>query len=551
MILTNLRQLLHKHTENVVKSKGKDLSIPPFDLSAPPPKVAGDLAANVTLMIAKQLGESPRKLAEEIIRTFPSNDLTRKIEIAGPGFLNFWLREEALCEELEMLATGKRESFKDMAAQKILIEFVSANPTGPLHVGHGRGAALGDSLVRLFRYLGHSVTAEFYVNDAGGQVRNLGLSVEARIKELKGEKFEFPTDGYKGAYVIDIAKEALADGKALTPVLPAQMVFTGSDMAGYASERILKDIQMTLEDFGVHFDHWYRESSLHEEGRVQKLIEELKKKDAVYEQEGAVWFRATNFGDEKDRVLQKTNEAPTYFASDIAYHADKLSRGYDQLINIWGADHHGYAQRLKGAVKAMGQDPSRIEIIFNQMVSIMGGRLSKRAGDIVTLKELVQEVGKDATRFFFALRSPGSHFEFDLDLAKKQAPDNPVYYVQYVHARCCSIFREAEKRGFSTDPSAWKKAGFTPSLHEAERTMLLHLMGFDRTVQLCAKDYSNHHLTVYLLELAGKFHSFYEQCPVLDSEPSVRSFRLGLIEAIRRRVAQGLDLLGVSAPDKL
>jgi arginyl-tRNA synthetase len=332
---------------------------------------------------------------------------------------------------------------------------------------------------------------------------------------------------------------------------PAQMVFSESDYAGWASRRLRDAIEETLTGFGVQFDTWFRESTLHHENHVTRLIADLQAKNLAYEQDGAIWFRATDFGDEKDRVLQKGNEAPTYFASDIAYHVKKFAGSWDQLVNIWGADHHGYAQRLKGALKALGLESEKLQIVFNQLVSIKGGRLSKRAGDIITLQELVDEVGRDATRFFFALRSPGAHFEFDLDLAKKQAPDNPVFYVQYVHARCCSIFREAEKRGYSVDPLGWKKLDIKEPVAEAEKAVLLHLASFDRTVELCAKDFSNHHLTVYLLELAGKYHSFYEKCHVLVDDAAVRSFRLGLVEAIRRRVAEGLGLLGVTAPNEL
>ena len=552
MILSELRKLVQRRTEDVLKAKGKDIPIPSFDLSVPPSKIPGDLAANVPLMLAKKVGQPPRKLAEEIQKEFPRSKLIQKVEVAGPGFLNFWMNSDAFKSELEDLLKKKKPvpspSVKD---EKVLIEFVSANPTGPLHVGHGRGAALGDSLARIFRYLGHPVTAEFYINDAGGQIRNLGYSMEACLAELKGEKVSFPENGYKGSYVMDLAKEAVASGKTFKPVGESQMIFSEDDLAGFASERILKIIRQTLDDFKVHFDSWYPESTLHVKNLVPKLFQELKKNNHVYHDDGAFWFRATNFGDEKDRVLKKTNEAPTYFASDIAYHADKFDRGFKKLINIWGADHHGYAQRLMGAIRALNKDPEDLQIVLNQLVSIKGGRLSKRAGDMITLREVIEEVGSDAARFFFALRSPGAHFEFDLDLAKKQASDNPVYYVQYVHARCCSIFREAEKRKLKTPPFLWKKKGYKAPLEDIERSVLLHLMSFEPTLELCLRDCSSHHLTIYLMELSGKYHSFYEKCRVLDDDEAVRSFRLDLISAIRKRVAEGLDLLGVSAPERL
>ncbi|MCB4756571.1 MAG: arginine--tRNA ligase [Elusimicrobia bacterium] len=551
MLVEKIKDVIRKRAEDVLASKKKAIPLPSFDVSVPPPKVGGEVATNLCLVLAKTIGQSPQQLAEEMIREFPRTDWVKKVDVAGGGYLNFWFTDEAYRLELEDLLLDRKPAGLPLGQGNILIEFVSANPTGPLHVGHGRGAALGDSLVRIFRYLGEEVTAEFYINDAGGQIRNLGLSVEARLQELEGKKVEFPEDGYRGSYVVDLAKEALEAGKKFKPIQPSQMLFGGSDAAGFASARLLSLIQKDLNDFNVHFDSWFRESTLHEKKKIEDVFKFLEMQGHAYEQGGALWFRATEFGDDKDRVLKKANEAPTYFAADIAYHFDKYNRGYKRLVNIWGADHHGYAQRLKGVMKAIGHDPESLKIILNQLVSIKGGRVSKRAGDIVTLREVMDEVGRDAARFFFALRSPGSHFEFDLDLAKKQAPDNPVYYVQYVHARCCSIFKEAEKRGMEADLFGWKKAELNVPLEEAERAVLLQLMDFDRVVQMCARDGSSHHLTVYLLELAGKYHSFYERCRVLEEDPALRSFRLGLIEAIRRRVAKGLDLLGVSAPERL
>ncbi len=549
MIQSALRELLKDGAAHLLKSKGKDAAVPHFDLGLPPSKIQGDLAANLPLLLAKPLSTSPKNVGEELIKSFPKSDLVERIELAGPGFLNIILKDAALKEELSSyLKTPQPAADPARKTEKILLEFVSANPTGPLHVGHGRGAALGDSLVRIFRSLGHTVNAEFYVNDSGGQIRKLGYSTEARVREVKGETANFPEDGYKGSYVLDIAKEAVASGKQFKPVGDAQMIFDENDLAGYASAKNLGVIQQDLKDFDVHFDSWFKESALHKKNALEALFNDLKKKGYVYEQEGAVWFKATEFGDEKDRVLRKGNEAPTYFAADIAYHHEKFNRHFDHYINIWGADHHGYAQRLKGSLKALGQESEKLEIIFNQLVAIKGGRLSKRAGDMVSLRDLFTEVGKDAARFFFALRSPNTHFEFDLDLAKKQASENPVFYVQYVHARCCSIFKEGEKRGFNTDVS---KVSLTGALDPAERAVILHLMNFTHAVEACAKDRSTHHLTIYLMELASKYHSFYEQCMVLVDDEAVRTFRLSLVDAIRKTVATGLSLLGVSAPEKL
>lgn len=552
MIFPSLRKLIADQTSQLLKAKGKDIPMPAFDLSIPPPRVPGDLASNVTLMIAKQVGASPRQLAEEMIQAFPKNKLTEKIEIAGAGFLNFWLTQDALSGELESLLSGSNQGrTSNENGPAILLEFVSANPTGPLHVGHGRGAALGDSLARILRYVGCRVSTEFYVNDAGGQIRNLGLSIEARLNELQNKPFTLPEGGYHGGYVKTIAEEILKERLDLHPVKSDQMIFDKTDMSGYASGKLRVVIEKTLGDFGVTFDRWYCESELHRAGTVNKLLSVLKDQGLAYENEGAIWFKATDYGDEKDRVLKKGNEAPTYFASDIAYHMDKFNRGFDRFINIWGADHHGYAQRLKGALKALGKNDDALTIIFNQMISVKGGKMSKRAGNVVTLQEVVDEVGRDATRFFFALRSPGAHFEFDLDLAKKQASDNPVFYVQYVHARCCSIFRECEKKGWGLDMKSLAAPSGKFQGAAAEKDVILHLATFPAVVEACAKDFSNHHLTVYLQELAGKFHSFYETSHVLVDDVAVRNFRLGIVDAIRKRVAEGLDLLGVSAPESL
>lgn len=549
MIQSALRELLKDGAAHLLKSKGMDATVPYFDLGLPPSKIQGDLAANLPLLLAKPLATSPKIVGEELIKSFPKSDLVERIELAGPGFLNIILKDAALKAELALLLKMEQPAADPARkTEKILLEFVSANPTGPLHVGHGRGAALGDSLVRIFRSLGHTVKAEFYVNDSGGQIRKLGYSTEARVREVKGETANFPEDGYKGSYVLDIAKEAVASGKTFKPVDDAQMIFDENDLAGYASAKNLGIIQQDLKDFDVHFDTWFKESDLHKQNALEALFNDLKKKGYVYEQEGAVWFKATEFGDEKDRVLRKGNEAPTYFAADIAYHNEKFGRHFDHYINIWGADHHGYAQRLKGSLKALGQESEKLEIIFNQLVAIKGGRLSKRAGDMVSLRDLFTEVGKDAARFFFALRSPNTHFEFDLDLAKKQASENPVFYVQYVHARCCSIFKEGEKRGFKTDLASTLTTG---ALEPSERAVILHLMNFTHAVEACAKDRSTHHLTIYLMELASKYHSFYEQCMVLVDDEAVRTFRLSLVDAIRKTVAKGLSLLGVDAPEKL
>jgi arginyl-tRNA synthetase len=526
----------------------------------PPSNIPGDMATSLPLAVAQKMRRPPRKVAEELLARLPPNRLTERAEIAGPGFLNFTLRTEWLVEELRhLLRKGEAYARRvPSGSGSVLLEFVSANPNGPLHVGHGRGAALGDCLARILRHLGHEVHTEYYVNDVGNQMENLGASVMARCLETapdyldEAEKAALaaknPDDLYKGAYVKDMARDLMARFPPESNRPRGIDFFRKTAMA-----HILQEIQKDLNAFRVSFDAWFPESRLYQNKTVDQALEILERGKYLKQEEGALWFLSTQFGDDKDRVIKRKDERPTYFASDIAYHHDKFARGFRRLIDIWGTDHHGYVARVKAAVQALGHDPSALTILLYQLVTLMrGGKpvsMSTRSGEFVTLREVLEEVGPDACRFFFALRGPNSQLEFDLELAKKQAPENPVFYVQYVHARCCSIFREAEKRGIAS--GAAEKFPAPERLHPAERTILVKLVSYPDVVEQCRKELSPHHLTAYLLGVAGEFHRFYENCRVLGDDRTETQFRLALVDGVRTVIRNGLSLLGVSAPDQM
>lgn len=530
-------------------------------VEVPPANVPGDFASNWPLSLAKAARRAPRQVAQEMMEWVENGSVLEKTEVAGPGFLNFTVSAGWLTEELRRLLRERGDYAKraSLTGERVLIEFVSANPNGPLHVGHGRGAALGDSLARIFRHLGYDVTTEYYINNVGNQMENLGASVLWRADALdpaylsdeerdafKAKKIE---DLYKGDYLVDTARDIMRrfpKGQAR----PRGISFFRDE----ALAIILNGIKGDLNAFGVAHDTWYPESRLFEEGRVDAALAELKRRGDLKEEEGALWFLSTKYGDDKDRVLKRGDDRLTYFASDIAYHHEKFGRGFTRLIDIWGTDHHGYVPRVKAATQALGHDPEKLTILLYQLVSLVrGGKpvaMSTRTGEFVRLTEVVEEVGKDAARFFFALRSPNSQLEFDLDLAKRQASDNPVFYVKYVHARCCSIFREAEKRGVGPAGSI---ADFSApnALDPAERALLVRLASFPDVLEQCAKDLTPHHMTDFLLKLAGDFHRFYEQCSVLNATDPQRLFRLALVDGVRATIKNGLSLLGVDAPETM
>lgn len=514
--------------------------IPLYTLEEPPKHCIADLSINLAMVSAGELRKSPRAVAQDIsalLLKHANKSIISSIEIAGPGFINITLGEDIYTHAVNYPA---RVSKLD-ESNRVLIEFVSANPTGPLHIGHGRGAALGDSLARIMRHIGYTVDTEYYVNDIGNQIETLGASVTAHINQSTGEAGLVPDDGYHGEYIIDIARKFLLTKKQ----------HTQKNIRAYAVDDILGSIREDCERFGVGFNNWFFESHLHEGQKQEKVLEQLLKSKHLYERDGAVWLKSTASGDEKDRVVKRADGRYTYLASDISYHADKLSRGYTRLINIWGADHHGYVKRVQASLAALGASEDILGVVLYQLVSLSrGGKpvsMSTRAGQFVTLREVLDEVGTDACRFFFALRSPNSQLEFDLELAKKHSNENPVFYVQYVHARICSIFREAEK---NNSPLAGKADLKLLSTAE-ERALMKKLAFFNDTILLCVNETSPHHLTRYLLDLAGLFHKFYDTCRVLTDNKQLTSARLMLIEAVKKTMATGLELLGVSAPEQM
>ncbi len=545
----------------------------------------GDFATNLALTLARLARCKPRELAEKLVAALPLSPLIARVEIAGPGFINLHLTETAWHSVVEtILREAELYGRSDLGQGKpVQVEFVSANPTGPLHVGHGRGAAYGATVADLLQAVGYQVHREYYVNDAGRQMDILAASVFLRYLELCGEEIPFPSNGYQGDYVWDIAASlhrahgdrfriATAD---LFAGIPADAPAGGDKEEhidglierakqtlgdGYrlffdqGLDEILENIRADLEGFGVRYDEWFSERSLAETGAVQRAIDRLQQAGHLYEQDGALWFRSTAFGDEKDRVVVRDNGQTTYFASDIAYHMNKLERGYTRVIDIWGADHHGYVPRVKAALTALGDDAGKLDVLLVQFAILYRGgekvQMSTRSGEFVTLRELRHEVGNDAARFFYVLRKCEQHMDFDLDLAKSQSSDNPVYYIQYAHARVCSVFRQLAEKGLQWDSAAG--AGAVARLTEAHETaLLISLSRYPDVVEAAAVNHEPHQLAHYLRELANDFHTYYNAHQFLVEEPALRNARLNLIQATRQVVANGLGLLGVSAPQSM
>ena len=549
-------------------------------------RLHGDFASNLAMTLTKTARRKPRELAEMIKETTPASSLVAKVEIAGPGFINFFLTmgayEKIICD---ILAQGEGYGRSSMGAKRpIQVEFVSANPTGPLHVGHGRGAAYGAAVANLLNAAGFLVHREYYVNDAGRQMDILAASVWLRYLESSGETFAFPVNGYKGAYVRDIASalsqtygdkfhrpsaELMAD---LPPDTPRggdkeehidAIIERAKDLLGEADYRtvfdtglnmVLTDIRQDLEEFGVIYDEWYSERSLTESGAVIRALERLIVSGHAYEKDGALWFRATDYGDEKDRVLVRDNGQTTYFASDIAYHMDKLERGFERVIDVWGADHHGYVPRVKAALQAIGDDPTKLDVLLVQFAILYKGgermQMSTRSGEFVTLRELRAEVGNDAARFFYVTRKCEQHMDFDLDLAKSQSSDNPVYYIQYAHARVCSVLRQLSEKGLQSDMQRGNE-----NLHllheEHERKLMVSLSRYPEMVETAALNHEPHLVAHYLRELAYDFHTYYNTHQFLVETETLRDARLNLILATRQVIRNGLSLLGVSAPESM
>jgi len=534
-----------------------------FVLERPRHKAHGDWATNAAMVLAGDMGRSPRDIAAILSRRLEEkaagsaqgeSGTLAAVEVAGPGFINMTLSRDRVLKELGRVAReGEGYGLWDFGTgRRVNVEFVSANPVGPLHVGHGRWAALGDALSSLLEAVGYDVEREFYLNDYGTQMDIFAASVEVRYLELAGREIEFPADGYHGAYLSDIARVLFDEDGGRLADSPAE---ERREELGEKAYRIaLSHIQDSMSSFGVHFDRWFSERELQRSGAVEKETRGLLEDGMAFEEDGAVWMATSRFGDDKDRVLVRSNGAPTYFAADIAYHMDKMARGYDKLINIWGADHHGYVRRMQAAMEARGF-PDRLEIILGQLVNLKRGgepvRMSKRTGEMVTFDELVAEVGRDAARYLFLTRSQDTALDFDIQLAVEESMDNPVYYVQYAHARICSILRYGVGKGveLSEDVPGLDTLRLLESEEEAD--LALKLFEFEELVRDAALDRAPHRLTRYLEELAAMFHVFYNRHRVISDDEELTSARLFLVSCTRQVLRNGLSILGVSAPESM
>lgn len=560
-----MKEDIQKVVLKSVESIATTINVSDFPLEVevgiPKRKEFGDFSVNTAMVLAKKTGQNPRKLAELIIENLPQEQemLFKKVEIAGAGFINFFVREEAIVKKLrDIEEAGKLYgNASTQRGEKILIEFVSANPTGYLHMGHARNAVVGDALSNILQASGFDVTREFYINDRGHQMEMLGESVYARYLESSGIARELPEDGYKGEYVVEIAKLIKKEkGDSLK----------GEDNAGesilycreFAKKRLLDQIIGDLKSVGIEFDEWYSESeNIHEaeerSGGLSKLEaarDLLKEKGALKEEDGALWFKATEFGDNQDWVLVKSDGSPTYFLADIAYHYHKLQRGFDSLINVWGADHHGHIARLKAALRALGLDESRLKVVLIQFVRLMrDGKevaMSKRSGSYVTMRDVVADVGPDVMRFFLLMRSSESHLDFDLDLAKKESSENPVYYIQYAYARINSLFRKAAESGMSASVETLGELK-----DQGEIELIKKLLQFPEVVEEAANSLTPHKIAYYLQELASDFHVYYNKCRIVDKNSELSQARLYLVSCVRIVLSNGLRLLGISTPERM
>lgn len=540
----------------------------------------GDFASNIALMLSKQARCKPRDLAQKIVDRLPVSAMVTSVEIAGPGFINFFMAESAQRQVInQILESGEAFGHSTVGqGKRVQVEFVSANPTGPLHVGHGRGAAYGATVADLLAAAGFKVHREYYVNDAGRQMNILAASTWLRYLEKCGEQITFPSNGYKGQYIYDIATELhQAHGDALRHSaeavisdLPADEGEAGGDKEAHidalierskallgdqryrtvfdaALNSILADIREDLQAFGVVYEEWFSESSLVASGAVDRAVERLKASGHLYEQNGAWWFRSTKFGDEKDRVVIRDNGQATYFASDIAYHMDKMERGYDRVIDVWGADHHGYVPRVKAALQALGDDTDKLDVLLVQFAILYRGgekaQMSTRSGEFVTLRQLREEVGNDAARFFYVMRKCEQHMDFDLDLAKSQSNDNPVYYIQYAHARICSVLNQLNDSLQQPDLSLLD--------NDHEQALITLLQRYPEVVEAAALAHEPHQIAYYLRDLANDFHAYYNAHQFIVDDAALRNARIALISAARQVISNGLGLLGVSAPEKM
>ena len=551
-----IKDILTKAIEEAALSAIRDgvfpeAELPDIVLEVPPKKELGDFATNIAMQSARAFRKNSRLIAQELTQRI-QGDWLERIEIAGPGFINFYLKSNVIYDGLAALMK-KGEAFGQLPAKDmkpVQVEYVSANPTGPLHVGHGRGAAAGSALVNVMRAAGYPVTSEYYINDAGNQINNLARSVNHRYLELLGraEEKDFPENGYHGADIIDTAQRIIKkDGDKYLDMSEDERMGIFKELALKEKLAALKE---DLEAFNCRFDVWYSERTLHPD-KVQDACKFLQENGNIYEKDGALWLKSTAYGDDKDRVVIRDSGEPTYLAADIAYHRDKFARGFGKVINIWGADHHGYICRVKAAVKALGYNPDDLDVLLLQMVRLLRGgelvKLSKRTGQTVTLAELIEEVGTDAARYFFIMRSMDSQLDFDLDLAKSRSNENPVYYIQYAHARICSIFRQAAENNL--------QVGEAPELSlltdDTEIAIINKLQKYEEEIERAAAEYAPQRIARYAYELAGCFHSFYNQCRILGVEDKLAEARLALVTVTAHAIRHALGILGVSAPERM
>ena len=578
-----LQDLIKKCIQDLI-SKGILIEMPPnVRLDHTKDNSHGDYATNIALMLSKQAKMKPVDLAKIIVDQLEESSFINKIEIAGPGFINFFISDESSSSVVsEIIDQGPLYGSSEIGqGKKVLLEYVSANPTGPLHVGHGRGAAYGATISNLLRAVGFKVDNEYYVNDAGRQMDILAVSIYLRYLSLCGENLRFPDNGYQGQYIKDIA-QVIYDTSGEEFYKKLDLIFAnvskdaseGGDKESHIDgliensksilgdsfraifqvgiESILGGIKSDLSEFGVVFEKWFSEQSLIDTGLSESCISKLKESQKVYEKDGALWFKTTNYGDEKDRVVVRDNGNHTYFASDIAYHFDKFERGYDKIINVWGADHHGYISRVKASIDALGHSPDKLEILLVQFANLYRGgskvQMSTRSGSFVTLEDLRKEVGNDAARFFYILRKSEQHMDFDLDLAKSKTNENPVYYIQYAHARICSVFRQANEKEMEVDHSQANLSLLTEGI---EKNIIKELSRYKSVLESSAIQYEPHQLAYYLRDLSTHFHSYYNACKFIVEDKHLTQARLSLIHATRQILINGLSILGVSAPESM
>ncbi|MED1605773.1 arginine--tRNA ligase [Cytobacillus kochii] len=554
-IVEQVQQNLKQEIKQAVIKAGlaEEGQIPDVILEIPKDKTYGDYSTNMAMQLARVAKKAPKMIAEDIITHFDQSKASiEKMEIAGPGFLNFYMDNRYLTNLIPTVLEADEAYGQTNVGNgtKVQVEFVSANPTGDLHLGHARGAAVGDSLSNILAKAGYDVTREYYINDAGNQINNLAYSVEARYFQALGMEKEMPQDGYHGEDIINIGKTLAKEHGNEYVDYDAQERF--DTFREYGLKYEMEKLKNDLEDFRVPYDVWYSETSLYHNGKIDRALEALKENGHIYEEDGATWFRSTTFGDDKDRVLIKNDGSYTYLTPDIAYHKDKLERGFEKIINVWGADHHGYIPRMKAAIQALGYSKEALEVEIIQLVHLYKNgekmKMSKRTGKAVTMRDLVEEVGLDATRYFFAMRSADTHLDFDLDLAVSQSNENPVYYAQYAHARISSILRQGEEQGLVLDA----QADLSLIGAEKELDVLKKIGEFPQAVGEAAEKRMPHRITNYIFDLASTFHSFYNAEKVLDSDqPEKSKARLALIKAVQTTLKNALALIGVSAPEKM